>query len=686
MNLNLFKKLIFLAPPYGGAKFERKDSMKKIISLLLVVVMIASVLSCTAITSSAEDSIAITVAVKDALYAHAVAGEDSEAWVMWYEKDNTMYFFMPTATDESSIEIFNGFNETVDFNGTKINSSETATVNYTENQKFNVKVGSKTYNTVIMRSSAEAAFFINNTDTFVGDFEGNDLWSYLTADKSNDASASGAILDDKGNIDNTGIKKIKGRGNTSWDADKKGFNITYNDAVRFGTMQKCKKFSIISNFQDASLTRNRLLYDLADEIGVPYASDSRFAEFYVNGEYKGNYQVCEKVDVGKNTLMPDIDDEEYLEYVAGNTVNFEFVCEIDAGPDEDDFTVKASNGNNLTMKAPELEVGDEGYTKVQRFIKNKYDQMYNKLIKNDATVNDYIDIESLAQVYLINELGKNWDAGAGSFFFVYKPDENGNYKFYASPVWDYDNSLGNAQGVEWDLKNLGINDYEEPTGWFAKHKNGYRGPNFLKESIAKNTTLTKMIPTVWFEQFVPAIENKLNGKGLSDTELYSSDVYFNYLKKSADMNFIRWDIIQEPQWIADHTMLYKSFAQYEYNKFGQITGVKYTEDSKATYYDEYKFDAEYQYMIDWTNSRVAWMSSQYIGSYTPKAPDFIRGDADLDGAVSVLDATEIQMHCAQKITLSDIAMLSAEVDGDDIVSVLDATKIQLFIAQKISEL
>ena len=451
-------------------------------------------------------------------------------------------------------------------------------------------------------------------------------------------------------------------------------------------MQKCKKFSIISNFQDASLTRNRLLYDLADEIGVPYASDSRFAEFYVNGEYMGNYQVCEKVDVGKNTLMPDIDDEEYLEYVAGNTTNFEFVCEIDAGPDDDDFTVKASNGNNLTMKAPELETGDEGYSKVQRFIKMKYDQMYNKLIKNDPAVNDYIDIESLAQIYLINELGKNWDAGAGSFFFVYKPDENGKYKFYASPVWDYDNSLGNAKGVEGDLRNLGIKDYEEPTGWFAKHKNGYRGPNFLKESIAKNKTLTDMIPTVWFEQFVPAIENRLNGKNLNNTELYSSDVYYNYLKKSADMNFIRWDIVQEPQWIADHTALYKSNAQYEYNKFSQITGVNYTKDSKLTRYEAYKFDAEYQYMIDWTNSRVAWMSSQYIGSYKPTEPAVLRGDADLDGTVSVMDSTEIQMYCAQKKDLSNQAKLNAEVDDDATVSVMDATKIQLFIAQKITEL
>ncbi|MBR2715172.1 MAG: CotH kinase family protein [Ruminococcus sp.] len=659
--------------------------MKKILSLLLALIMVLSLCTAAVVSSAATSSVAPTVATAPGLYAHAYSkGEaDTEAWVKWYEKDDTLYFFMPAATDAKSIEIYNAYEDDAVFNGVTIKSKTSEIVNYEEGKEYTVKADGKDNNVIIMRSSAEGAMFVNNT----ADFDGMNLWDYLTDDKSNDAKATGAILDDKGNIDTTPIKKIKGRGNTSWDADKKGFNVTYDEAVCFGTMQKCKKFSLISNFQDASLNRNRLLYDLADEVGVPYASDSRFVEFYVNGEYLGNYQVCEKVDVGKNTLMPDIDDEDYLNYVDGTQTNFEFVCEIDAGPDEDDFTVKAGNGNNLTMKAPELEKGDVNYSKVQKFIKSKYDLMYKRLTENHELVDAYIDIESLAQVYIINELGKNWDSGAGSFFFVYKPDEDGKYKFYASPVWDYDNSLGNAQGVEGDLDRLGIDDYEEPTGWFSKYKNGYRGPNFLKEAVAKCDALNEMIPKVWFEQFVPAIENRLNGTGLTDTELYSSDVYYNYLDKSADMNFIRWDIIQEPQWIADHTMLKQCHATYEYNRYGQIVGVNYSQDSNYTFYDEYVFDAEYQYMIDWTNSRVAWMSSQYIKDYTPETPvSDLRGDADLDGVVSVMDATEIQLDLADLIEMSDLALTLSDVDDDSQVSVMDATEIQLFIAQKIEEL
>lgn len=661
--------------------------MKKIISLLIVVVIAVSMFTVAMINGNAEligSTPVVGNKTGEALYAHAHNSDDTQAWVKWYAKDDTMYFFMPTSTDKDSIEIYNALNTDVVINGTTIKPDTSEFVNYEENKVYDAITESKTYSLVIMRSSAEAAIFINNTATFDN---GMDLWTYLTYDKENSTSADSVILDAEGNIDTTGIKKIKGRGNTSWDADKKGFNLTYTDAVVVGDMQKCKKFSIISNFQDASLARNRVLFDLADEIGVPYASDSRFAEVYVNGEYIGNYQVCEKVDVGKNTLMPDIDDEDYLNYVDGTQTEFEFVCEIDAGPSPDDFTVSASNGNNLTMKAPELDKDDANYRKVRSFIKARYDRMYNKLIENADNINDYIDIESLAQVYLINELGKNWDSGASSFFFVYKPDENGRYKFYASPVWDYDNSLGNAQGVENDLKWLGIDDYEEPTGYFAAYKNGYRGPNFLSDAVDYNQTLIKMIPTVWFEQFVPAIEKKLNGTGINSGEFYSSDVYYELLKKSADMNFIRWDIIQEPQWIADHTELKRHDANFTYNKFGQVTGVEYIEATENTHYDQYVFEAEYNYMIDWLNARVAWLSSQYISDYTPTEIDpGLRGDTDNDSEVSVMDATAIQLYCAQKAELDALALIRADVDDDGIASVMDATKIQKFVAKAIPEL
>jgi len=557
----------------------------------------------------------VTAATTTGLFAHAYSGDskESEAWVKWYDKDGTRYFLMPTCTAPDTIEIYNAYGTDATINGVTIPPSSIGVINYEEDREYTVTANNKTYKAKFMISSAEAAVFINNPS----DFGGMGLWDYLTDDKENEASGTAAMLDDEGNLNNEGVKKIKGRGNTSWNASKKGFNITYNSAVSLDGMQKCKKFSIISNFQDPALARNRVLYDLADAVGVPYASDSRFTEIYINGEYIGNYMMCEKVDVGKNTLIPDVDEEDYLNYVDGSQKDFSFVCEIDNAPSADDFNITMSNRNKVTMKSPELESGDPDYNNVKNYIKNKYDTMWNKITSNASDVDDYIDIESLAQVYLINEFGKNWDSGAGSFYFVFKPDENGHYKFFASPVWDYDNSLGNANGVESDLRNLGINDYTEPTGWFSSLKNGYSGPNFLTDSIKNCDELNKVIPTVWFEQFLPELEKFFYSQDCNNTELYSADVYYDFLKDSAKLNYTRWGMVTDTGWIANHTSLRIIYATYTYNEYGQVTGVNYVEEPSKASYDKYDFSAEYEYMIDWAVGRSAWLSKEYFDDYTP---------------------------------------------------------------------
>ncbi|MBQ8539671.1 MAG: starch-binding protein [Ruminococcus sp.] len=66
----------------------------------------------------------------------------------------------------------------------------------------------------------------------------------------------------------------------------------------------------------------------------------------------------------------------------------------------------------------------------------------------------------------------------------------------------------------------------------------------------------------------------------------------------------------------------------------------------------------------------------------PVIPDvLILGDANLDGDVSILDTTEIQLHLAQIITFSTEALRCAEITGDNDVSIMDATAIQLHLAR-----
>ena len=67
---------------------------------------------------------------------------------------------------------------------------------------------------------------------------------------------------------------------------------------------------------------------------------------------------------------------------------------------------------------------------------------------------------------------------------------------------------------------------------------------------------------------------------------------------------------------------------------------------------------------------------------TPTAPTgkLLIGDTDLDGKITIIDATAIQRHLASLKILSATEQLAADSDRDDKVTVVDATLIQRYLA------
>lgn len=541
--------------------------MKKLISVILAVMIISgtvviSSVSAANVNSESESVSAgnISFDTVEALYVHGVLNSmDTEAWQAWQSKhdesfneidSDVKYFFLPTSADSSKVDVYNAFSSAVTINGVNIPSGGTATVSYEENKSYSISAGGSTYTLKFMKSNAEAGIYINNSDA---DGNGTDLMSYINDDKSISADATGAIVDAEGNVDNTEIKKIKGRGNTTWGKPKKAYNITYKDNVKIAGMSKSKKYSLLANYQDDSLSRNRVLYDLSDAVGMPYASDSRYVDFYVNGFYWGSYQMCEKIEAGKNNLINDIDDTAYLNEDGTINEDFPFLCEVDAGAsDWEDYYVDCEGGNKVTIKAPELEVGDVGYNEVKEYVRDKFNALYNAAKDTSNDISSVADVESVAKLYLINELGKNWDSGVSSTFFVWKQDENGIYKFYGSPVWDYDNSLGNAVGVSRDLRNMGVDDYEEYTGWWCKYKGkkaSSKNSTNIMNNFARNESVMNEAAQIWFNDFVPALKDFYGetDKGI----MMSVDEYYSLLRGSAEMNYTSGWILDTGDWIAD---------------------------------------------------------------------------------------------------------------------------------------
>ncbi len=671
--------------------------MKKFLCILLCTLMLMSA-GVMSFGVSAEQLEMPGSFLPDMLYVHAVSdAQETEAWHHWQNADSyrdytdedmeelglvdgeglskEKYFFLPSGTDAKEVVIYNSYSVAAVIGDVTIQPGTATTVAYDTSVTYEVTIGEETQELIFMHSTAEASIFINNPDA---DGEGTDLLTYLCQDKENDAKASGAIVDDEGNVDNTPVKKIKGRGNTTWLKEKKPFNVTYDSAVSVDGMEKTKKLSLLANYQDASLLRNRFLQDLSDAVGMPYASDSRFVDLYMNGEYLGSYQLTQKVDIGKNNLVPEIDDDTHLNEDGTLKEEFPFICEVDASAGSADYWVQTTSARcKLTLKGPEIDKDDPYYNEVLQIAKTKFDTMYNAVRTDSANMTELVDLDSLTKIMLINELSKNWDVGVSSLYFVYKQDDAGNWKFFGSPVWDYDNSIGNATGVVRDLKNMGVNDYEEPTGWWVKFKPGPSNNKSSRYTImgyaARNKTVMNYAAQVWFNEFVPAIET-FNSKNVNEGELYSSDVYYNFLEGSADMNYTSGWLMNTGSWICDHSNLLTGTYDNESGKF--------VEAKEATTYDISTFEGEYNYTIDWLNTRVAWLSAQFIGDYVPviTPEQAIIGDADLNLKVNVKDVTLIQKHLADLASPEELGLKCADVNQDGTINIIDATIIQKYLA------
>ena len=656
--------------------------LAKIIAVGLSAVMLTTGFSLSAFAAQTNDSSVSAPQFKtyDALYAHAVLNsEDTQAWQSWqseHDEDfneknsDKKYFFLPSSADSEKVDIYNAYSSAITVNGVKIEPNRTASVPYKTNEEYSVRAGGKNFKLVFMKSTAESAVYINNDNA---DGNGTELITYLNRDKSNSASATAAIIDADGTIETADVKKIKGRGNSTWGKAKKPYNSTFKDNVTIGSMDKCKKFSMLANYQDDSLSRNRFLYDLSDAVDMPYASDSRYVDFYSDGYYWGSYQMCQKIDTGKTNLLSNIDDKGYLNKDGSINENFQFVCEVDASANDDDYHFNSSSGNPITIKTPELAPGDTGYNEVKNYVKEKFDAFYNAIKSSSANLADYADVDSVTKIYLINELGKNWDSGVSSLYFTYKQDENGDWKFFGSPVWDYDNSLGNAKGVEWELGNIGVNDYEQYSGWWCKYKGkdkNSRNTNNVMNLISRNKAVLAAAPQVWFEDFVPAMQTFMSS-GVSEGEIYSSDVYYSYIKGSAEMNYKSGWLLNTGSWIANHSKL--NVATFDYS-----TG-KYTVSNTVTKYSN-DFDGMYNYCADWLTSRAAWLSSQMYDEYEPTNPR-LENDLNNDGIVDVRDATALQLYIANSGTLDAEGVKMADNNKDGIIDVRDVTALQLIIAQ-----
>ena len=270
-------------------------------------------------------------------------------------------------------------------------------------------------------------------------------------DINHDTSCTGDIYI---NGQNYVMKQIKGRGNSSWKLaeDKRPYNISLEEKIIFPGIDsgKTKKWSFLAEIIDHSLLCNRTGFYLAHEIGV--GQDTTSADVWMNGEYQGCYTVTPKYDsfVSDNGYL--IEEDNYRETASveeGGDPQFELEGLSITGSARDLITVKKI-GNNLLIQDGVVDESAANKESVANDIRLWLQDAWGA-IRSDTGYNskgkhytEYIDIESFAKMYLMQEYVKSYDVCAGSVLF-HRDGLSDEDKLFAGPIWDLDNAMGSTQ-------------------------------------------------------------------------------------------------------------------------------------------------------------------------------------------------------------------------------------------------
>lgn len=241
-----------------------------------------------------------------------------------------------------------------------------------------------------------------------------------------------------GSVDNKLPLQIKGRGNYTWSGfDKKPYRLKLDSKAALLGMKKNKHFALLAHADDNfGFLRNTVGFELSRRIGLAFTPEQRPVEVVLNGDYIGLYFLTEVIRVDKDrvNIVEQDDNETDAEKVTGG-----WIVEIDNYYDPAQIEIREGNGENIrfTYKSPEvLSYVQENYL---RNLVTAADRAIYSQDKNSMEWERYIDMDSLACFYIVQEIVDNAESFHGSCYF--HKERGADTKMIFGPVWDFGNSF-----------------------------------------------------------------------------------------------------------------------------------------------------------------------------------------------------------------------------------------------------
>ncbi|MBQ5560812.1 MAG: CotH kinase family protein [Lachnospiraceae bacterium] len=429
----------------------------------------------------------------------------------------------------------------------------------------------------------------------------------INSDKRVETSGKISVLDSNGNNNYVGkIKKIHGRGNSSWNEAKKPYSVQLEEKASLLDIDKGKNWVLNASACDESLIRNKLVYDVAKEVGMEFSPNSKYVNLFINKEYLGVYLLVEKIEVDENRVnicdleketqkVNSVDlkdckvkgvtnDTRYIQGYEGatNPANNSGGYILETTRDDRLWNLNCyfitRNGTDVIVDAPKNATLEQTQY-ISDIFQNIEDNLENK------NIGTMIDLESWSIYYLLQEGVANTEAV--SFFYYKKEDDD---LIYAGPVWDYDLSLGAAFGTDGVNANV---FFVNKWGWYEKLYLNDVFFNKMKDNYIKK----------FRAKYKEVIEQKI-------------EEYEKELDDAFEINQLRWNDVSKFQWT-------KHF------------------DNKYQYWNDIKsfMTKRLEFMDDvWIDNKIVYRVYAYSGEPYYHCYYWAVNDGKLDGKLPTLQA------------------------------------------------
>ena len=496
--------------------------------------------------------------------------------VKWRNKssEGKYYLYLPSNVDINNLKIWHSFSTNPVVNGVTLKNGEYTSV-FSNKGSYTVKVGGSSYQLKVMQSDNIPALFIQTSSGSM---------SKVHADKNyKDESGNLLMVTKDGMTTKADIDTIKGRGNSSWEAGERLFgkypySLDLDKKTNLLDMGKSKKWVLLANCFDQSLMRNIIVYNYAKEIGLKYTPEIQNVDLYCNGSYYGNYQLCEKVEIDSNRVdIADLEKEtencnldkngkpiKLSKYSRGGSTSgtssgsYKYVnvpnnpSDITGGyllefelPER--YTSEkagfvTNRGQCVVINSPE-NASKAQVEYIRKYVQEMEDAVYssNGYNSKGKHYTEYLDLETAAKMYLVQEGFMNNDGNATSFYLSKDRGE----KLELSPVWDFD----------WAIGGYNTSKLTNPSGWFIKDKKIYGGSDkCLLAKLCTHDDFNKEVSMLWCTSMSDALKAVTGQKSSNNYKyLKTIDNCYNELHASANMNFKRYSMLGDVSWGSANT-------------------------------------------------------------------------------------------------------------------------------------